>query len=309
MAVPPLSSAAAAASLPPMTVDDVLGFCFPKGRDTGVGESPIGRLEVLARFGPLDGDGRIRGGRKGQHRLEDREVRQMAQELHTRMWQRSLGRDNVEDLVWVTLGLEGPETKSLHRPEDLRFILRSAIDDNDQDAFEAEAEVDGGGRCRIDFARMQKAVFADLKSRLKIVKGCTRKGKPLRPQEYLKPFREAIAARAERERIGPTPMQAVEQQMQRAKNGIILIGPIDVTDMAKDGSGSSRPPRLSAITYGDIAGPKLKLQKRIARKRGVPPSPSRRGDSPERPPAPGLGLPPFRPRRSTHGPSSWWGLT
>lgn len=147
----------------PLTVDKVLSFCFPER--TLEGDSPLGRLELLARFGPLDANGQLRGGRGGGHVLTAGEVRQMAYDLHARRWSRKLKRDFVDDLVPYTLGIDPRKGRSVYGHEDVRALLHSVAQDSSSG--------------NIDLARFQDIVLKDVQRRFRLAFQAASVGKPL----------------------------------------------------------------------------------------------------------------------------------
>lgn len=166
-------------NLEPLTVEKVLSFCFPDR--TLEGDSPLGRLELLARFGPLDAHGQLRGGRGGGHVLTAGEVRQMAYDLHAQRWKRKLKRDFVDDLVPYTLGVNPKKGRSVYGHEDVRALLHAVPQD--------------GNDGTIDLARFQDIVLKDVQRRFRLAFQAASVGKPLN-MKLNDPIKELAQAQA-----------------------------------------------------------------------------------------------------------------
>eukprot|EP00397_Hematodinium_sp_SG-2012_P046953 GEMP01053218.1.p1 GENE.GEMP01053218.1~~GEMP01053218.1.p1 ORF type:complete len:320 (+),score=69.98 GEMP01053218.1:76-960(+) len=126
---------------PPMGLRQVLRWCMK-------GDSAIGRLDALCKFGPLV-DGQLRAGfYKCERAMSDAELRQMVWSEHAAHWKALLpARDYLDDVIPLTLGVH--KGKSIYLGPDLREILRESIAEQ-----ESDEKVDGP----IDFKKLQKVV-------------------------------------------------------------------------------------------------------------------------------------------------------
>lgn len=124
---------------PPMIIKDVIQWCFK-------GESPIGRLDVLSRFGPLV-DGQLRAGfYKWESAMSETAICEMVRNEHTTHWKKLMPtREYFEDIVPLTLGVH--KGKSLYTKQDLLDIVQRAAD---EDAT--------GDDAPLEFANLQKVV-------------------------------------------------------------------------------------------------------------------------------------------------------
>lgn len=188
-----------------LNLDKVLSFCFPTR--TLEGESPLGRLEVLARFGPLDSDGQLRSGYRGDHVLTAGEVKQMTYDLHARRWQKKLKRDFVDDLVLCTLGVDPTSKRSAYSPKDVRAILSDVTKDDDHSA--------------IELSQLQDAVLTYVKSRFRNAYNSVIHGRPLvaRMDNPVKEMEHALALRKKQGRD-----LVVEESLKQQK--CLLLGDV-----------------------------------------------------------------------------------
>lgn len=107
-----------------MSLDQVLRWCLR-------GTSPIGRLDVLSKFGPLR-DGKIIGGPHNcEHAMTEAEIGQMVWSEHRNDWKRLCPeRENVDDILPLTLGVsaEGKsKSKSMYTFAELRKFLNTMV--------------------------------------------------------------------------------------------------------------------------------------------------------------------------------------
>jgi len=127
-----------------------MSFVFPPSQEH---PEALGRLELFARYGPTDEEGRLRGGIGGHHIHTDNEIRQMIRYMSSEalfaMYKRP--RDQAEVLVdgVLPVALEENITKS-----EIRRLLQTVPRDADS---------------RMTFAVLQDIVAANQQSRLKAV--------------------------------------------------------------------------------------------------------------------------------------------
>lgn len=167
-----------------LNLANVISFCFPTR--TLEGDSPLGRLEVLARFGPLDAQGNLRSGRCGDHVLTAGEVKQMAYDLHARRWQKKLKRDFVDDLVLCTLGIDPKSRNCAYGPKDVQALLSEMVKGDDPSGFE---------KSTFEFAHFQQTVLTYVKSRFRKAFNAVNYGRPLAARMD-NPVKEAEERRA-----------------------------------------------------------------------------------------------------------------
>lgn len=155
---------------PQISMEQVLAFCFPeRGALT---DSCLGRVDVLAKFGPLDSEGRLRGGSFGSHQLQIGEVKQMALDIHARRWSQLLKREYVDDVVPHTLGIDVKTGRSVFGREDLRQILLRSVDRRRR----------SDDNPMLEFRRLQAVVLGNVDARFQAALSRIKLGRSLSPR-------------------------------------------------------------------------------------------------------------------------------
>jgi len=157
----PASGAAEPSSLEGVSVRSLRQFLFPKTLEN---PDVLGRLELYARYGPAGEDGLLRGGASGTHVNTDSEIKQMVelncQEALFEFMQKP--RSAAENVVKALLPAAMVQKYTW---EDVQKVL---------DGLESK-------NGRLNFADVQRAVFASQRRRFQALLRRAKGGKPIAP--------------------------------------------------------------------------------------------------------------------------------
>jgi hypothetical protein len=186
----------------------LLNFTFPPSQEH---PEALGRLELFARYGPTDEDGRLRGGISGSHTHTDTEIRQMIM-LNTKEALFSMlkrPRSQVEIVVESMLPLALEE--NISRPEIKKML--------------ASVPRDANGRMTL--GPVQDIVLENQRSRLQaLFKNYSIRGKKERGPKvpYQNKQADALLAITRRKKMnGPEESYAQEKRLHAYSTSLALL--------------------------------------------------------------------------------------
>lgn len=134
-----------------VTASQLMLFVFPASLEH---PESTGRLELFARYGPVDNEGKLRGGIAGSHAHTDLEIRQMIRH-ETREMLFSLFKKPRETVEVIVDGLMPAAMEYNYTWNEVKQLLKSCF----QEALERE---DG----KLNFRHMQQIILQSQKTRL-----------------------------------------------------------------------------------------------------------------------------------------------